>query len=665
MPASTPAVVVRCTSICIKAFVAALGFTALLGVSATARAQVDISTFTDFPDFEDIKISPKGTYLAFTQLEGDREYLHVIRAADLAPVSRTGFGTDTDVSSFDWVNDERILLSPGRAFMGQFDFKQPTGEIFGINADGKNFEMLFGYQAEQHGTGHLRTRESIRAAGRIVDLLPDDPDHVIVQSIGYGIDGEENNQAWRMDVNTGRLRDLASSPIRNGRLVTDANHEIRYAIGTNNDNVGELYQRDAKGKWTLLMNDEDSERWVVPMLPYGDDGRMLVEDKNADGINGYSIWDPATGSKEDLFHHPQVDVHMAFFDNDRQLWAIQYSDHYPEFFYPDESHPFAVLHRKLRAGLQGRTVQIVDETDALDKLILYISSPQHPGDFVLMTLPDGAMRMKLSRYPGLEPAMLGRMDPLEFQTRDGTLVRGYLTMPPGKPEKNLPMVVLPHGGPHGVYDTWSYDGEVQMLASRGYAVLQINFRGSGGRGEPFMEAGFGEWGGRMQDDITDAVNWAIADGVADPARICIFGASYGGYAALTGAYREPDLFKCAIGLSGVYDLNLLFSEGDIADAERGVSYLKEVLGEDKALLASRSPVANAAAIKAKVMLIHGKKDLRAPLEHAERMRDALKAAGQEPLWITERRETHGIMSEENRVRVYQALLDFLDANIGH
>jgi dipeptidyl aminopeptidase/acylaminoacyl peptidase len=634
-------------------------------IGTSAVAQPDISTFTDFAEFEDIKISPQGTYLAFTQHEDNREYLTVIRADDLSGVSRTSFGSDTDVTSFDWVNDERILFSPGRAFMGQLDYKQPTGEIFGIDADGKNFEMLFGFQAGQQGTGRIKARESIRAAGRIVDLLPDDPEHVIVQSVGYGIEGEMNNEAWRMDVRTGNLRSLATSPIRNGMLVTDADHEIRFAFGTNNQNIGELYQRDDKGAWSLLVTDEDKERWARPTFPWGDDGRMLVADLGPGGTQGYSIWDPATGAKEELFHHPDVDVQAAFFDNKRQLWAIQYLDHFPAFFYPDESHPFVALHRRLVAGLKDRTPQIVDETDAMDKLIVYISSPTHPGDFALMTAADGAFHMRLARYPAVQPELLGRMDPIEFQVRDGTAVRGYLTMPPGKPEKNLPMVVVPHGGPHGVYDSWSYNAEVQLLASRGYAVLQVNFRGSGGRGEPFMEAGHGEWGGKMQDDLTDAVHWAIADGVADPQRICIFGGSYGAYAALTGAYKEPDLFKCAIGLSGIYDLNLMFTEGDIADAQRGISYLKEVLGEDSAQLASRSPVANAHKITANVMLVHGQKDVRAPLEHAERMREALQKAGKEPLWLTESGETHGIMSEENRIKVYQALLDFLDANIGH
>jgi dipeptidyl aminopeptidase/acylaminoacyl peptidase len=256
------------------------------------------------------------------------------------------------------------------------------------------------------------------------------------------------------------------------------------------------------------------------------------------------------------------------------------------------------------------------------------------------------------------------MDPIELTVRDSQLIRGYLTLPGDAREEMLPMVVLPHGGPHGVYDTWSYDFESQLLASRGYAVLQVNFRGSGGRGKAFLEAGHGEWGGTMQDDLTDATRWAIAEGIADPDRICIYGTSFGAYAALTGAFREPELYRCAIGMSGVYDLGLMFERGDIADAERGLSYLREVLGEDMSQLDSRSPVANAAAIRANVMLIHGRQDQRAPFEHAVRMREALADVGKDVVWLTETGESHGIMSDGNRVAVYEQILEFLGQSIG-
>jgi len=190
-------------------------------------------------------------------------------------------------------------------------------------------------------------------------------------------------------------------------------------------------------------------------------------------------------------------------------------------------------------------------------------------------------------------------------------------------------------------------------------VLQINYRGSGGRGREFEAAGYGKWGREMQDDITDGVRWAIADGAIDPNRICIFGSSYGAYAALTGAYREPDLFRCAIGMSGVYDLPMMFEKGDIPRTDYGVRYLEEAVGTDQEELKRRSPAYNAERIKASVLLIHGAQDQRAPIQHAVRMKAALEKAGNPPEWLTESGEAHGFQDEKHRALAYEKILDFL------
>lgn len=224
------------------------------------------------------------------------------------------------------------------------------------------------------------------------------------------------------------------------------------------------------------------------------------------------------------------------------------------------------------------------------------------------------------------------------------------------------MVVLPHGGPHGIRDWWEFDPEVQLLANRGYTVLQVNFRGSGGYGTDFERAGYGEWGAKMQDDLTDATRWAIEQKIAPADRICIYGASYGGFAALMGAAREPDLYRCAIGYSGVYDLELLHESGD-PDVPADVAYLDRALGTDAAKRRAQSPVYNAQSIKAPVLLIHGSADRTAELEHAKRMRAALENNRKKVEWLALRGEGHGAYDEDTRREVYERILQFLDANL--
>ncbi len=221
-----------------------------------------------------------------------------------------------------------------------------------------------------------------------------------------------------------------------------------------------------------------------------------------------------------------------------------------------------------------------------------------------------------------------------------------------------------HGGPYEIRDRWGFDPYVQAMATRGYGVLQVNFRGSGGYGDAFVKAGIREWGAKMQDDVTDATRWAIEQGLADPQRLCIFGGSYGGYAALEGSVTEPDLYKCAIGYVGVYDLPTMYAHGDIPRTRFGKNYLKMALGEDKKELLERSPAEHAEKIKANVMLVVGGADDRVPDDHAKKMRSALGAQGKEPEWLYDRSEGHGFYAEEHVAELFKRLIAFLDRNIG-
>jgi dipeptidyl aminopeptidase/acylaminoacyl peptidase len=226
------------------------------------------------------------------------------------------------------------------------------------------------------------------------------------------------------------------------------------------------------------------------------------------------------------------------------------------------------------------------------------------------------------------------------------------------------MVVFVHGGPYGVRDDWDFDPYVQALATRGYAVLQVNFRGSGGYGYAFEKAGWREWGGKMQDDVTDATHWAINQGVADPNRICIFGGSYGGYAALEGAVKEPDLYKCAIGYVGVYDLALMRSRGDIPQSTYGNNYLKRVLGDDNHLLASRSPINQLGDLKARVMLIVGGEDRRVPAVQGMSLHMALAKRRIAHEWIEKGGESHGFYNEANFADLLTQMVQFVGSSIG-
>jgi dipeptidyl aminopeptidase/acylaminoacyl peptidase len=257
---------------------------------------------------------------------------------------------------------------------------------------------------------------------------------------------------------------------------------------------------------------------------------------------------------------------------------------------------------------------------------------------------------------------------VRYAARDGLPIPAYLTLPRGQ-GRNLPMVVVVHGGPWIRGDTWSFDSEAQFLASRGYAVLQPNFRGTTGHGWKHFASSFGQWGLAMQDDIEDGVKWAVAQGIADPRRVCIYGASYGGYAAMMGLAKTPEVFRCGINYVGVTDLDLYLTAtwADYAYSDFIQHSAREMVGDatrDAQRLRATSPVELAARIKAPVLMAYGAVDFRVPIEHGTRMKAALERHGSKPVWIAESGEGHGFRDTRNRVAFYEAMEKFLKEHLG-
>jgi dipeptidyl aminopeptidase/acylaminoacyl peptidase len=284
----------------------------------------------------------------------------------------------------------------------------------------------------------------------------------------------------------------------------------------------------------------------------------------------------------------------------------------------------------------------------------------NPGEYYLLDLRGKAQFVQLGkRFSRISPDQLQPMQPVEYRARDGLVIHGYLTLPAGAAGKRVPLIINPHGGPYGIRDFWGYNSEVQFLASRGYAVLQPNYRGSGGYGEAFLLAGRHEWGGKMQDDLTDAVKWAVDQGFADPDRVCIYGASYGGYAALAGAVFTPDLYRCAVNYVGVSDLTLISNwQNQMTDVGRTFDH--NMIGDEKAFLESHSPVNFISRIKIPTFHAYGENDPRVDIKNWKELERELKKFGKTYEYIHEDDEGHGFRGEKARINFYERLEAFLD-----
>ncbi|MFC0716466.1 alpha/beta hydrolase family protein [Luteimonas padinae] len=635
---------------------------AVAGAPALAAQGVDIDAYVKKDTFFDIKLSPTGEYYAATFPLEKEMGMAILRVADNQVTTTLRLGENTHFADFDWVNDERVVLSVAQKF-GLLDAPQLTGELMGIDVDGSDKELLIGQRVTGSGVGtRIQTQRAERVAAFVIDPLLDDQKHSLVSTERFTTD--PFTRAERIDLYSGRRSLVAIAPIRNARFTTDNAGVVRFAHGAGYDIVNKLYYRPRDGAEWVLVNDESVSghaEWPVGFS--ADNGIAYLNVEQAQGPDHIVAYDVATGERTKVLADDVGDPVMLYAPGTRVPVGALFLDGKPrtEFLDPQSEH--ARLYRSLEAAFGGDVVFITSSSRDGSKVLLQTWSDRNPGDFYIFDTVAKKAEHVVARRAWFDPAAMAERRPVSLAARDGTRLHGFLTLPGVASDRGLPMVVLPHGGPYGVFDTWAFDTEAQMLAEAGYAVLQVNFRGSGNHGRAFEQAGARQWGGTMQDDVTDATRWAIAEGIADAGRICIYGSSYGGYAALMGAAKEPSLYRCAAGNVGVYDLPTMHTHGDVQKRGSGTTYLREWIGERDAL-AAVSPNRMADRIKVPVFLAAGGKDERAPIEHSRMMERALRSAGVSVEMLYFPTEGHGYYDDDNRREYYTRLLAFLATHLG-
>jgi dipeptidyl aminopeptidase/acylaminoacyl peptidase len=645
------------------AFLACLLLAALPTVASAADG-VDVDAFLRKDRFEELVISPDGTYLAATVPGEDRTGLRVIRRAD--GVITTGFevGKERHVFDITWVSDKRLLfrIAPRG---GSRDSLVYPGDLFGVDADGGRAGILvglFGARPET-GTNIGPKRTEWITDAELVDDLPADEKYVVVAVEQLGNDPYA--RAERMDVDTGRRTTLARVPVPRARFTTDAQGVVRFAKGHASDNYSKLYYRSGEeGEWTLV-NDESASGRVETALGFSRDGKVAyLQRDHAEGPDSIVAFDVATQARTEVLRDADVDpAEILRAPGARAVpVGVRYLHGTARTVFFDPASADARIQRGLEAAFPGQGVRVTSTTKDGRLLLLEVSGPRNPGDFYIYDTTTKKADHVVSRREWFDPDAMAEVRPVRIDSRDGLALHGYLTLPKGSDGRNLPAVVMPHGGPFGLFDEPEFDDDAQILAQAGYAVLQVNFRGSGNYGRRFHQAGAREWGGKMQDDVTDATRWLVEQGIADGKRVCIHGASYGAYAALMGAVREPDLYRCASGLIGVYHLPRLAERAD-ASSDSTQTWAREWVGEGDALEAI-SPTMLASRIKVPVLLSAGGSDRVAPFDHSKKMEAALRKAGVPVETLFYPNEGHGYYYEKNRREYYETLLAFLSRHLG-
>ena len=622
--------------------------------------------FFKYPQNRSIKISPKGDYIALTVPDEIHTRLAIVKLSDMSLSGMIDVPAHEQVWNFFWVNDKRVVFdTAGRSFTfsGALERPEYTGHVFAANADGSDYKELRSVDANgTQGAGVHYDQNNYYLAGRI----PNSDNSVLIRVY----DQEDHTQGYwhysratinRLNVNSGHREPLAAPPYAWFSYLADADGQIRYvAAEDEQDHLITQYRDSNHDDWVTLSTE--------PYLGHHETALGFSADKSQVFLgtgDGVFLVDLKSKERKQVSKVPDVDADNVVLAADMVTpIGIATEPDYPSVELFNRDTPEALLMRTLLKTFKDDRVALTSFTKDGKLGIVRVSSDVNPGEFFLVDLNKGAVEPLVKSRPWIDPAKMASMEAIKIKARDGVVLNGYLTVPQGSSGHNLPMVVLVHGGPHGIRDEWGFDSEVQFLASRGYAVLQINYRGSGGYGHDFQAAGYKHWGTTMQDDVTDATLWAIKDGTADPKRICIAGGSYGGYSALMGVIREPDLYRCAFAYDGVYDLELMFKSGDTPESMQGVNYLNDVLGTDTEDLRKRSPVYNVDKIKVPLFLAHGEEDQRAPLTHFKELTAALDKAGKPYQSLLKSKEEHGFYNEKSQAELYDKVAAFLDKNIG-
>ncbi len=615
----------------------------------------------------DAALSPDGRKLAVTAPGKDNETILGVIPLD-APEEFKVVGVrgrGDMIEHFYWISDDRLVFSVQSQIDGSQSNPYPTGELWAVDHDARRFTILNTWRGEGQ-TGTRLTRNTGQSSfAFLVDTIRNDDDAIVMATVPLGPSREGRiARLWRVDTRSGRRSAIGGSPMRDAAFLADQNGVVRVAFGVTADAETRIYVRaDDGADWRLVSSSKDDDLAMLPLELADDGSTMLVERASASGPN--AIWriHLADGRREKLLEDPVSDPVRYYRSAEGRIWGALFDDGTPRVRLLGDS-PEGALQRALEKAFPDTLVEIVNFSRDGKRALLRVSNPQLPGDYFLFDRETRRADFIVSRARWLEPAAMAPTRAVTIPTRDGARLVGYLTTPRGHETTKLPTILWVRGGPHGVRDTADFDRTAQVFAAYGYAVLRVNYRGSGGFGKAFQEAGYGQWGALMQDDLTDATRWLHEQGIADPERTCIGGGSYGGYAAMMGVTTEPDLYRCGISYVGVHDLRLMYRDGDINDTRAGLKYLERVLGGDRDVLHERSPITHVAALKAPVLIVAGGVDRRVPVVHAEKFIDALKAANKPHESLIKPGEGHGFYDPGNIREFYTRMLAFVERHIG-
>jgi dipeptidyl aminopeptidase/acylaminoacyl peptidase len=608
-------------------------FCLLLNLLSSAQVrQIPLRDFFRKPDKTEYQISPGGNFLSYKAMYKNRLNLFV-QKTDQRDSQRITSISDRDISDYFWKNDNTI-----------FFFKDKDGD--------EDFHL---YKADLKPWKIVDCTPFKNTRVELISDLPDDPDHVIIE---MNKRDAEVFDPYLLNIKTGKMKMIVRNPGNISTWFTDHAGKIRLALRSEGLNTTLLYRETEKDSFREVISTSFKET-LMPVIFTFDNKKLYCISSLGRDKEAIVVFDPITAKEtEVVYENPDVDVdELDYSPKEKQLTFATYVTDKTKYEFLDKGWAAMYFNVSHRLGNYILDFCAFDKNE--DKYIVKTISDRTLGAYYLYDAHTNALNKLAEINPSLKESEMCEMKPVSYTSRDGLMINGYLTLPQGMSPHNLPVIINPHGGPWE-RNTWKFNKQVQFLANRGYAVFQMNFRGSTGYGKKFNQAGFKQWGRAMQDDITDGVQWLIREGIADPKRIAIYGGSYGGYAALAGITFTPDLYACGVDYCGISNLFTdLKTEPAYWKIESAAEY--EMVGnpiKDSALFYSISPVFHADLIKCPLLVIQGKNDPRVNKAESDQIVEALRKRGMPVEYILKDNEGHGFENQENIFEIYEAMERF-------
>jgi len=634
--------------------------------------------FARQPTLQNARMSPTGKYLAVAvrndQNAGDEVnyQLVIFELPSLKVTTRLKFPPNTLPARIYWVSNQRVVISEAVSG-GTLDRPRMTGELIALNYNGKLQRILYSLTKRSGIRAQLNMLAMPRAFPQIAGLTKNRDGHIYLSFSLRGSSVSSHNldarrtELFNVDTVSGEPKKVAEINRGSMKFLMHDDQAL-FAFGMDDNMMPVAYSRNSQsGNWKQLpvtavgkvfqpiMVAPDGKRVYAIYSAKGGPNQLIETDFN--GGQRQILASNTFGSVANIFWGPQ---------DDRRPFATTFSgvfqNRLPKIDYINNSK-WTQVQKALAGQFTDLFVDFAGMSRDGSVILVHAYSGRNPGVYALLDTRKMQLKPLFQTEPWIKPAKMGPRIPIRFKNREGIELAGYLTIPAGVAAKNLPMVLIPHGGPIGPSDSWTFEPDAAFLASRGYAVLQVNYRGSGGRGMNFERSGYRQFGTGIQYDLIDGVHWAINKGYANKDRICVYGGSFGGYSSLMQPILAPKLYKCAIDYAGVSDYMIEFNRSDTRRFRSGRTYFKEAIG-NAAEARAISPINRLDRFNVPVLIAHGGEDQRVPIQNAEELRNRLETMRKPFEWLVFPKEGHGFYTEPHRLAFYERMQAFFGKYLG-